>query len=61
MPKRWVLTTTTGQRVNEGSFAVTEGNVQYHLNVPAMRITGQYYLQVEMDNGERQTVRVVRK
>ena len=61
MPKRWVLTNAAGQTLHTGLFTVTKGNVQYRLSTPGMRITGQYQLQVEMDNGERQTVRVMRK
>jgi hypothetical protein len=61
MPKRWVLTNASGQTLHTGSFTITKGNVQYRIHTPGMRITGQYQLQVEMDNGEQQTVRVMRK
>ena len=60
-PKRWELSTMQGAKVAEGRFEPTEGNVQYGLQAPGMRASGVYVLRVEMDNGEVQTVQVMRK
>ena len=60
-PKRWELSSMHGSKVAEGRFEVTEGNVQYGLQAPGMRASGVYVLRVELDNGEVETVRVMRK
>ncbi len=60
-PKRWDLSGMNGAKVAEGGFRVVAGNVQYGLTAPGMRAAGVYVLRVEMDNGEVQTVQVVRK
>ena len=60
-PKRWELSSMNGAKVAEGSFSITEGNVQYGLQAPGMRASGIYVLRVELDNGEVQTVQVMRK
>jgi hypothetical protein len=60
-PKRWELSSVNGAKVADGSFQVTEGNVQYGLQAPGMRAAGVYVLRVEMDNGEVQTLQVMRK
>ena len=60
-PKRWQLNSMQGVKVAEGRFDVTDGNVQYGLNAPGMRAAGVYVLRVELDNGEVQTVQVIRK
>ena len=60
-PKRWELSSMQGAKVAEGRFELTEGNVQYGLDAPGMRAAGMYVLKVELDNGEVQTVRVMRK
>jgi hypothetical protein len=60
-PKRWELSSMNGAKVAEGSFAVTDGNIQYALQASGMRASGVYVLKVEMDNGEVQTVQVMRK
>ena len=60
-PKRWELSSMNGAKVAEGSFQFTEGNVQYGLNTPGMRSAGVYVLRVELDNGEVETVQVMRK
>jgi hypothetical protein len=60
-PRRWIVTSINGARVGEGVFGSVDGNVQHRLNVPGMQTAGVYLLNVEMDNGERQTIRIVRK
>ena len=60
-PKRWELSGINGGKVAEGSFTLSEGNIQYGLKAPGMRATGVYVLRVEMDNGEVQTLQVMRK
>jgi hypothetical protein len=60
-PRRWIVTSINGARVGEGVFGSVDGNVQHRLNVPGMQTAGVYLLNVEMDNGERQTLRIVRK
>jgi hypothetical protein len=60
-PRRWIVTSINGARVGEGVFGSVDGNVQHRLNVPGMQQSGVYFLNVEMDNGERQTIRIVRK
>ena len=60
-PRHWELSSMQGAKVAEGSFQVMEGNVQYGLNAPGMRASGVYVLRVELDNGEVETVRVMRK
>ena len=60
-PRRWELISMQGAKVAEGRFDLTEGNVQYGLQAPGMRASGVYVLRVELDNGEVQTVRVMRK
>ena len=60
-PKCWELSSMQGAKVAEGRFEPTEGNVQYGLQAPGMRASGVYVLRVELDNGEVQTVQVMRK
>jgi hypothetical protein len=60
-PLRWELSSMNGAKVAEGEFGVTAGNVQYRLPVPGMRQSGVYVLRVEMDNGDVEVVRVLRK
>jgi hypothetical protein len=60
-PKKWELSSMNGAKVAEGRFDLTEGNVQYGLQAPGMRAAGSYVLRVELDNGEVQTVQVMRK
>lgn len=60
-PRRWMVTSINGARVGEGVFGGVDGNVQHRLNVPGMQQAGVYLLNLEMDNGERQTIRIVRK
>lgn len=60
-PLRWELSSMNGAKVAEGEFGVTAGNVQYRLPVPGMRQSGVYVLRVEMDNGDEEVVRVLRK
>jgi hypothetical protein len=60
-PRRWELLGINGVKVAEGSFATSDGNIQYGLQVPGMQSAGMYVLRVEMDNGEVQTVQVMRR
>ena len=60
-PKKWVVSTMNGARIGEGGFQAHSGNVQHRIKVPAMRTSGVYLLQVEMENGDSQTVRVMRQ
>ena len=60
-PRRWELSSMQGAKVAEGRFDVTDGNVQYGLDAKGMRAAGVYVLKVELDNGEVQTVQVMRK
>ena len=60
-PRRWELSSMQGAKVAEGRFDVTDGNVQYGLDTKGMRASGIYVLRVELDNGEVQTVQVMRK
>ena len=60
-PRRWELSSMQGAKVAEGRFELTEGNVQYGLDAKGMRSAGVYVLRVELDNGEVQTVQVMRK
>jgi hypothetical protein len=60
-PKKWVVSSMNGARIGEGGFKAHAGNVQHRIKVPAMRTSGVYVLQVEMENGDSQTVRVMRQ
>jgi hypothetical protein len=60
-PKRWELVGMNGAKVSEGSFSVSDGNIQYALMTSGMRAAGVYVLRVEMDNDEMQTVQVMRR
>ena len=42
-----------------GVFA-TDAGIQHKLTVPGMRSAGMYVLQVEMDNGETQQLRIIK-
>lgn len=61
LPKRWEITGANGSRIGTGSFNLSDGNIQYAIQVPGMREPGVYNLQVELDNGEVQTVKVMRR
>jgi hypothetical protein len=60
-PLRWELRSIQGAKVAAGQFSLSDGNVQYGLKVPGMRASGLYVLRVELDNGEVQTIKVVRQ
>ena len=60
-PQRWELRAMNGSRVAGGQFTPTDGHVQYLLQAQGMRAAGMYSLRVEMDNGEVETVQVLRK
>jgi hypothetical protein len=42
-----------------GVFA-TDAGIQHRLTVPGMRSSGVYVLQVELDNGETQQLRILK-
>ena len=58
-PKRWRVVDATGREAGAGLFA-TDAGIQHRLTVPGMRNPGVYVLQVEMDNGETQQVRILK-
>ena len=60
-PHRWVLTSVNGAKIGEGNFQQRDGNVQYRIHVPAMQRSGIYQLSVEMDNGERRSIQIMRQ
>ena len=57
--KRWRVVDAAGREAGQGSFSAS-GGLQHRLAVPGMRNTGAYIVQVEMDNGEKQQVRILR-
>lgn len=59
MAKRWRVVDAAGRETGQGSFS-TSGGLQHRLTVPGMRTPGAYIVQVEMDNGETQQVRILR-
>jgi cytoskeletal protein CcmA (bactofilin family) len=60
-PLRWELRSIQGAKVAAGQFSLSDGNIQYGLKVPGMRASGLYVLRVELDNGEVQTIKVMRQ
>lgn len=60
-PLRWELSSIQGAKVAAGQFSLSDGNIQYGLMVPGMRASGLYVLRVDLDNGEVQTVKVMRQ
>ena len=58
-PKRWRVVDAMGREAGAGLFA-TDAGIQHRLTVPGMRNPGVYVLQVEMDNGETQQVRILK-
>jgi hypothetical protein len=58
-PKRWRVVDAMGREAGMGVFA-TDAGIQHRLTVPGMRNKGVYVLQVEMDNGETQQVRILK-
>jgi hypothetical protein len=48
-----------GREAGVGVFA-TDAGIQHKLTVPGMRSAGVYILQVEMDNGETQQLRIIK-
>ena len=57
--KRWRVVDAAGREAGQGSFSPS-GGLQYRLTVPGMRNSGAYIVQVEMDNGDTQQVRILR-
>ena len=58
-PKRWRVVDAMGREAGMGVFA-TDAGIQHKLTVPGMRSAGMYVLQVEMDNGETQQLRIIK-
>jgi hypothetical protein len=58
-PKRWRVVDAMGREAGVGVFA-TDAGIQHRLTVPGMRSAGVYVLQVEMDNGETQQLRILK-
>jgi hypothetical protein len=59
MAKRWRVVDAAGRETGQGSFSAS-GGLQHRLTVPGMRNPGAYIVQVEMDNGETQQVRILK-
>jgi hypothetical protein len=59
MAKRWRVVDAAGRETGQGSFSAS-GGLQHRLTVPGMRNPGAYIVQVEMDNGETQQVRIIK-
>lgn len=57
--KRWRVIDATGRETGTGVFAAGAG-IQHRLTVPGMRNPGAYVVQVEMENGETQQVRILK-
>ncbi len=57
--KRWRVVDAMGREAGVGVFA-TDAGIQHRLTVPGMRSAGVYVLQVEMDNGETQQLRILK-
>jgi hypothetical protein len=57
--KRWRVVDAMGRETGMGVFA-SDAGIQHRLTVPGMRNPGAYVVQVEMDNGETQHVRILK-
>lgn len=57
--KQWRVVDATGREVGNGQLLMDAG-LQHRLTVPGMRSPGAYIVQVEMDNGETQQVRILK-
>jgi hypothetical protein len=57
--KRWRVVDAMGREAGVGVFA-TDAGIQHKLTVSGMRSAGVYILQVEMDNGETQQLRIIK-
>jgi hypothetical protein len=58
--RTWRVIASDGRLVGQGNLQQSS-SVQHSITVPAMRNTGSYLLQVEMDNGELKSVPFLRK
>jgi hypothetical protein len=58
--REWRVMSSDGRVIGRGNFPQDAG-IQHGITVPAMRSTGNYLLQVEMDNGELKSVPFIRK
>ena len=58
-PKRWRVVDAMGREAGAGML-MSDIGIQHRLTVPGMRSSGVYVLQVEMDNGETQQLRILR-
>ena len=58
--KRWRVVDAMGRETGAGAFA-SDAGIQHRLTVPGMRNPGAYVVQIEMDNGETQQVRIVKQ
>ena len=58
--KSWRVIDITGREAGAGTFAKDSG-IQHRLTVSGMRNPGVYVLQVEMDNGETQQLRILKQ
>ena len=57
--KRWRVVDAMGREAGVGIFS-TDAGIQHKLTVSGMRSAGVYVLQVEMDNGETQQLRIIK-
>jgi len=57
--KHWRVVDAAGREVGNGQF-VRDAGLQHRLTVPGMRNRGAYVVQVEMNNGETQQVRILK-
>jgi hypothetical protein len=58
--RTWRVIASDGRLVGQGNLQQSS-SVQHSITVPAMRNTGSYLLQVEMDNGDMKSVPFLRK
>lgn len=58
--RTWRVIASDGRLVGQGNLQQSS-SVQHSITVPAMRNTGSYLLQVEMDNGELKSIPFLRK
>jgi hypothetical protein len=57
--KAWRVIDITGREAGVGTFAKDAG-IQHRLTVPGMRNPGVYVVQISMDNGETQQLRILK-
>lgn len=60
-PASWRILSMDGKEMGRGRFDANQTGIQYRILMPAVRNTGTYVINIEMDNGEKKSIQFIRQ